>query len=312
MRIGEYTMESPLMNAGGLVKTVADARLMARTAVGAILPGSYTLEPRAGNGSHGERVYYHDPTTGITYNSLGMPNCGMAAVADDLPEMIDIAHDHGKPLIFNFAPVTSDPIGEVIRAFEILEQKAISLDGFELNASCPNVVIVGGARHEILSAHPGLFGDVAGEISDISVNKVGIGTIIARISPFGNPGDEHGLVVASKGSLDAFSGFNTFPGGRPRRPDGSDVLEVPGGIGGQSGPGMTSLAEAQTVRLLAAIKKHDADIEVIGSNGIADAGAMKRRLDLGVSAVSATTLFWEAQSWAKAADKLLRDYAELQ
>ena len=37
MHIGEYELVSPLMNAGGVVKTLEDVNKMAQTGVGAVL-----------------------------------------------------------------------------------------------------------------------------------------------------------------------------------------------------------------------------------------------------------------------------------
>ena len=47
MKIGEIQLESPLMNAGGLVKTVSDVEMMAATGVGAVVAGSFTLDEKA-------------------------------------------------------------------------------------------------------------------------------------------------------------------------------------------------------------------------------------------------------------------------
>jgi hypothetical protein len=38
---------------------------------------------------------------------------------------------------------------------------------------------------------------------------------------------------------------------------------------------------------------------------------MKRRLDIGASAVSSSTLFYEASRWGSAVDKVLSDFSEL-
>ena len=39
--------------------------------------------------------------------------------------------------------------------------------------------------------------------------------------------------------------------------------------------------------------------------------AMRRRMkNFGASAVSATTLFWESNSWGEAANKILEEYVE--
>lgn len=307
MRIGEYEMESPLMNAGGVVKTVEDVRLMAATGVGAVLAGSFTLEPRVGNSPNGEKVYDHDSETGITTNSLGMPNKGLVEVAKDLPDMIQIAHDQGKPFILNFAPVSSDPMLEIVRMSEILQRAGIdNLDGFELNASCPNVVTSDGGRHELLSRHPEQLGEVVAELRDISTKEVPFGTLIVRVSPF--EGQQDALPLAEslqEAGAHAVAAFNTFPGSKP-------VLEVPGSVGGQSGGGMAPQAEMQTSWLVAAMDSIDAGFDIIGSNGIVDAARMKRRLNLGASTVSATTLFYEApHGWGRAVDRMLQEYAEL-
>lgn len=315
MRIGAYELESPLINAGGLVKTVEDTARMARTPVGAVLGGSFTLDEKIGNSPNGEVVYYYDPVTRTTYNSLGMPNKGIRTLArsGELQRMINICHDLGKPFILNFAPISDDPVEEVIDMSEELANARIeNLDAVELNASCPNVVIAGGGRHEILSHHPELMGEVLLELSDISANEVPFSTLIVRISPFRNRFDAtNTAAVAKESGIQAISAFNTFPNGVPTNAKGDFILQVPYGVGGQSGPAMSSEAERQTRLLLGAREAAQASFEVIGSNGIGSAEAMKRRLDLGCSAVSATTLFWEARDWGEAASRLLADYAEL-
>lgn len=313
MTIGEYEMESALMNAGGLVKSVEDVRLMAATAVGAVLAGSYTIEPRAGNSPNGEVVYYHDSLTGGTYNALGMPNKGLVDVAANLNEMIDIAHDHGKPFILNFAPVTSDPRAEVMLLAEILaDAKVETLDAIELNASCPNVITEDGSRKELLSHHPGLLGEVLHELSDIGVTRVPFETLMVRISPFRRQADAVGLAQVVRDTFtNVVSAFNTFPGGVPLDATGRQILQVPGGAGGRSGAAMTCIAEEQTIWLANARDTIGGDFDIVGSNGVVDGASMKRRLELGASAVSATTAFWEARSWGEAANTILQEYAAL-
>lgn len=314
MFIGEYEMESPLMNAGGVVKSLEDVRMMAETGVGAIIAGSYTLEPRVGNSPNGETVYYHDSETGITYNSLGMPNQGIREVAQELPEMIRIAHDFGKPLVLNIAPVSDDPSTEIIEMFGILSMAGIEkLDGVELNAGCPNVVTEDGGRHELLSHHSDMLGDTLHELHDIMEFDLHVGNLMVRISPFRNRTDALNLVeLLASVNVNTVSAFNTFPGGVPLDASGKQILQVPNGIGGQSGPGKAELAEEQTQWLLdAQADEPYADFEIVGSNGVIDAGGMKRRLDLGAKAVSVTTLFYQSPSWKVAVNKLLDDYASL-
>lgn len=312
MRIGNYELESPLMNAGGVVKSVEDVKMMSDTGVGAVLAGSFTLEPRVGNSPNGEVVYHHDAQTGATYNVLGMPNKGLEAIAKDLPEMIKIAHDHGKPFILNLAPVSTDPVDEIMTMSEVLARAGVEgIDAIELNGSCPNVVSSDGGRHALLSHNPDLLGDVLDELSDIAANEVPFGSLIVRVSPFLNR--EDALLLAQQlheSGVDAVSAFNTFPGGKPLNAKGESILQVPGGVGGQSGALTAQQAELQTEWLVDARNKIGATFEIIGSNGVTDALSMKRRLDIGASAVSSTTLFYESSRWGTAVDKVLTDFSE--
>ncbi len=227
--------------------------------------------------------------------------------------MIDVYHDNGKNFILNFAPVSPDPLEEVNTLAEILSDSGIgNLDALELNASCPNVVMENGKRHDLLSYHPELLGRVLLELSDISANLLSIGTMMVRISPFK---DNMNFVLLAEelaeGGVDVVTAFNTFPGGHPKNSLGEDILEAGDGIGGRSGIGMSKIAEVLTDKLIGARNALDGRFEVIGSNGVGDAETMKRRLDLGCVAVSATTIFWESNNWGEAATTLLRDYAEL-
>ena len=307
-------MESPLMNAGGVVKSVEDVRMMSQTGVGAVLAGSFTLEPRVGNSPNGEVVYHHDNVNGATYNALGMPNKGLEAAAKDLPEMIHIAHDHGKPFVLNIAPVSTDPIAEITAMGQMLSREGVEgIDAIELNSSCPNVVSSDGGRHAILSHNPDLLGDVLNELRDVSVKEGLSDSLIVRISPFLSRDDA--LLLARQlheSGVDAVSAFNTFPGGRPVDENKKPILQVPGGVGGQSGALTVRQAELQTQWLVDARNKVGAAFEIIGSNGVTDAPSMKRRLAIGASAVSSTTLFYEAiPKWGKAVDDILTDFSEL-
>jgi dihydroorotate dehydrogenase len=150
--IGHLEVDSPFGNAGGVVKHVEDVEKMAHSGVGWIEAGSYTLEPREGNGSNGEVVYFHNAETGETFNSLGMPNKGIDEVETEIPAMAEIANGYGKPLIVNIAPVSDEPIQESVELTR--RAYAAGADAVLLNAGCPNVITQDGGRHEILSHNP--------------------------------------------------------------------------------------------------------------------------------------------------------------
>lgn len=315
MYIGAYELESPFINAGGVASTIEGVRKLAPTGLGAILI-STTLEKSIGNSPNGETVYYHDPETRITYNARGLPNKGVRnLVADaELTEMIDYAHYHHKPLILNFAPVTDDPELEIDEAFSLLVEAGIEeLDGFELNASCPNVVLPDGGRHDILSHDPPKLQASLERINEIANNYLYIGSRLVRIAPLLDRTNLVNLGMAFKRTdIDAVSAFGTFPGGRPLDNRGKEILQVPGGTGGMSGPGMQHEAELQTMWLNDVRRDQAGRYDIIGSNGIHDAESVRRRLRLGASVVSGTTLFYESLSWPNMVNGLLNDLVELE
>lgn len=94
-------------------------------------------------------VYYHDPTTGETFNARGMPNQGMNEAETETPEMARIAHRNHKRLVVNVAPVSQHP---AIESVELIERAyRARADAVLLSAGCPNVVKPGSERHQILS-----------------------------------------------------------------------------------------------------------------------------------------------------------------
>ncbi len=302
-------IESPWGNAGGVVKTVEDVERMAHTGVGWIEAGSYTLEPRIGNSPNGETVYYHNPETGETFNALGMPNKGMDIVEQEIPEMARIAHAHNKPLVVNVAPVSEDPINEsrelVARAYEA------RADAVLLNAGCPNVVTADGGRHEILSHSPAALDMVLRGLRDVVDAH---GRIFLRISPNKTYADTTIVrnVLMSDFNHNVVSAVftpNTWAGNKPLDKNGDPILEVPGGMGGKSGPATARQAEEQTDWAVSAFQMMSGrKLDIVSSGGIVSARELGLRLRLGAVAGAGTTFFYESQNgWADDTNKLLSD-----
>jgi dihydroorotate dehydrogenase len=298
-RIGHLEgIESPWGNAGGVVKTVRDVELMARTGVGWIEAGSYTLEPREGNGSHGEKVYHH--AHGSTFNSLGMPNEGMDEVETQIPEMIEIAHAHHKPLVVNVAPVTDKPAEESVEL--VRRAYAAGADAVLLNAGCPNVVTEDGGRHELLSCNPIELGRVLVELTLQGIER----PLFVRTSPQASVDDtlRLGAVMRMTGNVSAVFTPNTWPVRIPKTGRGP-MLDVPGDTCGMSGPSVADAAYDQTVWMTEALQGNGVD--VVSSSGIMTAGELQARLDLGAVAGAGTTFYFESQNWQGDTDRLLSD-----
>lgn len=315
-RIGHLKIESPFGNAGGVVKTEADVIKMASTGVGWVEAGSYTAERRLGNGWNPDTekfdrvVYYHDPKTGITTNSLGMQNKGMFtrtpgtvdSVADDISYMVEHAADHGKPLVVNVAPVDDDPVEE---SYVLVDTAfARGADAVLLNAGCPNVVKDGGERHELLSRDPeALAAVLAGLEGIVKKNE----KIFLRVSPLRSLGlDAVAQVVKDSGVVSAVFTPNTWPGHVPTNSDGSPILGVAGGAGGASGPFYSEKALVETSMWVHELR--GSGIDVVRSSGIMTGEELRRGLGVGAVAGAGTTFFYESQrGWQQDVHELLSD-----
>ena len=141
-----------LMNAAGMVKTLADVGRIATTPVTHIVVGSVTLEPREGNlgrteGALGAMAYI---------NALGLPNPGLAYYLEHLPQMRTIAQRAGKILRISIAGFSPQEYGELARAL-------VPFGELEINLGCPNVYAEG-RRKEIMSFDVDLFLEVAQQL----------------------------------------------------------------------------------------------------------------------------------------------------
>lgn len=313
-KIAHLEIDSPFGNAGGVVKDLGDVEAMAKTGVGWIEAGSYTLDSKDGNGVNGEVVYHHDPETGATYNSLGMPNKGMDVVEKEIPEMAQIAAAHGKPLVVNVAPISHDPVSEslelVTRAYEA------GADGVLLNAGCPNVITEDGGRHEILSHNPEALSMVLYGLREVTQR---FKPVFIRTSPQFDF-DATATVMEEVHMSSAVSAVftpNTIPNQKPVDKNGDPILQVTGNIGGLSGPIITPEAIKQTIwarsALMAArMLEGSQNIDVVCSGGITDGRSLRQAIRTGRAAAGAgTTLFYESQDWKHDVDRLLREYVEI-
>ncbi len=314
-RVGHLEgIESPFSNAGGVVKTIEDVAKMALTGVGYIEAGSYTLEPRLGNAVDPEypelgeqyKVYHHDPELGLTHNSLGMPNKGLDWLIGVLPDMLDVAHAHNKPLMVNIAPVSHEPSDELYNMAGILLENGV--DGLIINGGCPNVKDTTGGNHAILSRNPEASREVAEVLSPWA--RTHGRKFWYRVSPQESP---ETLYAVASGVLDtsvysAVLSPNTWPVKVPEDMDGNKILQIPLEQCGQSGDAMAGPAEYQSMQWRHALR--GSGIDVIQSSGIMDARGLDRALRIGAVAGAGTTFFYESQNgWQQDVDRVLSELA---
>ncbi len=303
-------VESPLANAGGVVRTTEDVEHIANTGVGWIEKGSDTLEGRLGNGwnqatqQRDKKDWDYNPETGSMHNSLGMPGKGMEAVEKEVPEMASIAHAHKKHLALNVAPVSPHPAEESLEL--IRRAYAAGADTVILNAGCSNVYGEDGNPHEILSRSPVDFSRALLYLGESGLPK----PIWVRISPQDSPEDMSAIAkpLRDSGIVSAVLTPNTWTVPMPITADGKPLLEVDVPRVGKSGSAMSKSAMLQTAWAISSLK--GSKIDVICSSGIMNAAEMRAALGAGAVAGAGTTFFYVSQNgWQEDVDKLLRDLA---
>lgn len=277
VHIAGFDLEHPVvMNAGGTCKSMAAVKTIAPHA-SAVVHGSTTMKPRSRNTG---TIYWH---TGVfSLNSIGMENEGMDVCVEQLPEMVAIAHNYGKPLIENVAGSTPLEYAELTyRAFNKYA------DGVEQNWGCPNIWD-GGTQHEIFSYDP----ELAEETLARTKSLVGLGLWLAvKVSPM-HPSLilRMARIITNSEIVKAVVAVNTFPNALMFDTSGDPVITPGGGLGGFAGPAYLPIALGQVRQWRQALPAH---ISVIGVGGITSSADMLSHFYAGAVAVQVNTLLRE-------------------
>jgi len=327
-RLGGIELEHPLLNAAGTCRTVEDAAVFARSACAAVVVGSITLEPRAGNPG---TVFHSARPRGagagpFALNALGLPNRGAAFYREHLPEMTEIVHQAGKPIVLSVAGFDTD---------EYAELAAVGARGgadlVELNLGCPNVWD-GGRQKRVVCFDPvrsaAICRRVAAALSaTVPAGAVPAGAVPAgtvppggsapprfgvKISPFSDPAAlaelaEALAALAGTAAAPAYvASANTFPNALAFDERGRSVTDVE--LAGLSGPALRPIALGQVRQLRALLP---ATIDVVGAGGISTGADLLDHLRAGASAAQAATAFWSRGGDAGVFGEILAGYAEL-
>jgi dihydroorotate dehydrogenase (fumarate) len=279
-------------NAAGTARTIEDVRRLEDTAVTRITVGSITKHPRDGNVSiPGRHVYYFDPKTQTSVNSLGMPNRGIEHYRRGVfGEMKKIAHDHGKELWVSVAGFNPDEFLELA-----LSCAEADVDGIELNFGCPNIKD-GGVTHAVISHNPELCDEILLRIeSAFAMQGKEIGL---KISPASNH-SLHDLseVINRYISVREITAINTLPEQHLLLEDGTEALGyIPpnssevrhtGGLGGKA---LTKDA-IRTLKVMRATFL--SSMRVNSTGGIFTGRDVKERLDAKASGFMCATAYLE-------------------
>jgi dihydroorotate dehydrogenase (fumarate) len=176
----------PLMNAAGTVKLVEQATRLAQSPIAALIMGSYTPRPRDGN----EGRTYHTGD-GFTLNALGMPNPGVAYLADTAA--VVKAALGARPL---FVSVAGFGLDDYLALVADVPQ---CVDQVEVNLGCPNV-----AGERIGSFDLDLIDAILAAVP----RRVGL-----KLSPYSDPGLLAEVAAIVSGRVAFLTLSNTFANG---------------------------------------------------------------------------------------------------
>ena len=308
-KIGTMELESPLIAAASSATSrLEDLCSLNRTAVGAIITKSTTLEERPGNP---ETNFF---TSGpLTINAQGLPGRG---VAGDIKVLEQFQSERTKPLILSVAGLQPNEYLEIVK--EVQTRVGQLYDAIELNLSCPNVAgkpIISYDHHtakeiieEILAKFPQIpFGiKIAPHFSEEEQKNLTnqINTFLEANIPdlkasFSNSTFydlEHLknfarilLNLRSKhDNLSFISATNTLPNCRLTKPDGSTALnsKANNGQGGLSGEFLHPIAVKNVQGLAKALL---GEIKIIATGGARDANSVKEFFDAGAHTVALGT-----------------------
>jgi dihydroorotate dehydrogenase len=313
-KLGQLEVDSPWGNAGGVVRTAEEAEAMARTGVGWIEAGSYTLEPWLGTakdhppGNPDKVVYHYNEQTGESTNSLSMPNGGKSQIRDEVPEIVRIAHGYDKKAIVNVAPVSENPVNESIELVTTAAEAGADLVLW--NPACPNVFGEDGQRHKALSGNPKALRLALQGLKPL-VDKYG--KIGVRLAPAPTYDWLFTTIkaVESTATTSVIWLPNTWAGHKPLDADGNPILQTNDNTGGLSGPAMA----AKSLEQLKWAKKilRGSKINLVSSSGIADnknigadsALQLRKIMSLGALGAGTTFYYQPIYGWKEDTDRLL-------
>lgn len=261
-KIGSLKLKNPIMVAGGTFGYGEEFNegFYPIKELGAVIAKGISLEPWQGN-----KMPRIVETASGMLNAIGLQNVGAEAF---IKEKLPYLRKSGATLIVS---VVGKSIDEYAKVTERLSAED-SVEGIELNISCPNVKS-GGIQF-------GTDAKMAAKVTKAVRSKTKK-PLIVKLSPNVTDITEIGLAVSGEGA-DAISAINTITGMavdvKTRRPVLDNI------VGGLSGPAIKPVALRMVWQLAAKL-----DIPIIGIGGISSLNDVLEFLIAGASAVQIGT-----------------------
>lgn len=271
-------LTSPVMIGAGPVKTVDHVTEIAKSEAAAVVVGTITIEPRAGNLG---KNYFADPHYSISINSRGLPNPGLKYYKRNLTKMVKTAHEYGKPLIVNIVGFTGEEYAEL--SYSVMES---GVDGLEINLGCPNLW-KDGIQKRIPCFDEFLTKDILNKVTK-SVGDT-IWTTV-KLSPYSDPVQLETMagVITKYKIVNAITTTNTFPNVFYFNNSNRPAINASGGFGGMSGYSLKPIGLGQVKQFR---KMLPARVSIIGVGGISSKKDVLDYLKAEADAVQITTAF---------------------
>lgn len=288
--------EIPFAPAGGAINgpnvdsIIERTRAVLRSPLSISRWASATYNGGEGNEPKYGRVYYHNSLTGQTVNSLGLPSVDIATMVSVFPELEKEAEDRGKAIIPGISGAVGDQPQYVLpeMAARLVEAGAKRI---EVNYSCPNKFDESGKLEATLSHDL----ETMEEVDDLIIERVGEDIwVVRKIAPL--VGNKKALIP---GTIDFFArrkgrvalSFNTVGGQIILTEDGEPALDVPGNVGGLSGPATKQIGRNMLRVFRANLPER---VQIDSPLGVDDGAEVYERVDvMGANFSSGVTVYWE-------------------
>lgn len=318
-----YKIDMPFGPAAGVLTGVNETVLQAQTIdciqspVGFAKWGSFTYEGGLGNEQDYGLTYYHNPLTGQTINSGGLPNIGSKRAVKLYPGLQKIADYYGKPLIPSISPGKGEDPAIVIPEMADMFADA-GAPAIELNYSCSNKITASGGREALVADDLEEMRAIDNEV----VRRVGHGiTVIRKLPPYLN---EKKLLIPEVASFFvhqagrvALGLCNTVGNQSILKEDGDNALTVPGNLGGLSGPATALIGRGQMQRFEFALQeaKLDHSVDIISGLGVMTGDDVYSRTKFGGALLTeGATIYFENEnlsiSYGNTGVRIAAQYAE--
>jgi dihydroorotate dehydrogenase len=295
-----------------------------RSPAGLFYYGSLTPQERFGN--KGE-TYYHDPITGKTVNSMGLPNLGIDNAKDIMIFGQQVADDNGKEFIVSVSAAPGEDPSQVL---PMLASKVLDagVRRVEVNYSCPNKVATDGVSRE-----PVLGYDIVQVLRtrERIFSVVGDDTyVIEKWPPYLSEDlpknysaelrEMFDFLLNSKNGrkVGGIALSNTIMGIDLKQDDGTHALDIVSTatngdithshVGGMSGPYVAETMREELEE--AAFRTQWREIDLISAGGVDNGREVLRRKLRGAVASIGVTTFWEGEKVGRSFGRTVSVIAE--